>query len=200
MGQWRGATPSFDGPEDQGVEPSNGLLSRRALIRMSLVAAAGQTLGLGCSEPAKTAPASVLLPGERATLAAIADTLVPGSSHAGVVDFVAAMLADTDPMLCYRFLSVPMPPLTFYKASLAAIADLSVKAMGRNPDALSANQRTALVGTMLSPNAKAWKGPPAALVYFVIRNDAIDAVYGDERAYARLDVPYMAHIEPPARW
>jgi hypothetical protein len=95
---------------------------------------------------------------------------------------------------------LPMPPLHFYKASLGAIAGFSVNLMGRSPDALSVSERTMLIGTMLSPSAKAWKGPPAALVYFVIRNDAIDAVYGDESAYARLDVPYMAHIEPPARW
>ncbi len=200
MGPWHDVAPLFDTSKDRSVEPPTDLPSRRTLIRMSLVAMAGQTLSLGCTEPAKTISTSVLSPGERRTLAAIADALVPGASHAGVVDFIAAMLADPDPMLCYRFLSLPIPPLDFYKASLDAIADLSVKVIGRSADALSVGERNVLIGTMLSPNARAWKGPPAALVYFVIRNDAIDAVYGDERTYAHLDVPYMAHIEAPARW
>ena len=46
----------------------------------------------------------------------------------------------------------------------------------------------------------AWRGPPAAFFLFVLRMDAIDVVYGTQDGFDRLDLPYMAHIAPPARW
>lgn len=177
-----------DGPDIQ--------LSRRAAIRLSIAGSVGALLPAGCTATVQ----AIFTSHERRTLAAVAETIVPGAEAAQVVDFVAAMLADSDPMLCYRFVSFPMPPLEFYRASLDAIVDLSGKMGGHNPDGMAPAQRTALIGKMLSPDLRGWKGPPASLVYFVIRNDAIDAVYGDTDAYARLDVPYMAHIPPPRRW
>lgn len=45
-----------------------------------------------------------------------------------------------------------------------------------------------------------WSGPPAPLVYFVLRSDALDVVYGTEAGFALLDVPYMPHIPPERRW
>jgi hypothetical protein len=137
---------------------------------------------------------------EHATLDAVADTLVPGAVRAGVTAFVAAMLAEPDPLLCYSLLSFPMAPAKFYRASLAAFDDLSRKAFAMTPDALTPADRAHLIARLLAPGTVDWTGPPASLVYFVIRNDAIDAVYGAEAAYTHLGVPYMAHIAPPARW
>jgi hypothetical protein len=34
----------------------------------------------------------------------------------------------------------------------------------------------------------------------VVRSDAVDVVYGTMDGYARLDIPYMAHIAPTTRW
>jgi hypothetical protein len=34
----------------------------------------------------------------------------------------------------------------------------------------------------------------------VLRNDALDVVYGTRRGFASLGVPYMAHILPPTSW
>ena len=36
--------------------------------------------------------------------------------------------------------------------------------------------------------------------YFVLRNDAVDVVYGTKDGIESLGIPYMAHIEPPSRW
>ena len=36
--------------------------------------------------------------------------------------------------------------------------------------------------------------------YFVLRNDAVDVVYGTKAGVESLDIPYMAHVEPPSRW
>ncbi|MEI9995307.1 MAG: gluconate 2-dehydrogenase subunit 3 family protein [Rhizomicrobium sp.] len=168
--------------------PHSGL-SRRAAIRQAIACGTVAVLLPGCREQASNAAPAIFTQSERQTLAAIGEALVPGAAAAGIVDFVAAMLADADPMLCYRFVSFPMPPADFYKATLAAIADLSHGVID-----------AALIGRMLSPDLKGWQGPPPALAYFVIRNDAADVVYGGEDAYTRLDVPYMAHIAPPGRW
>ena len=173
-------------------------LSRRQAIRLSLALGATSVLLPGCGAP--TSSAGVFTDSEKQTLKTIGDALVPGADAAGIADFVSAMLADVDPMLCYRFVSFPMPPLDFYRKALSAIADLSVHLFGKAPGTLNAVQREALVTHMQSPNPRGWSGPPPALVYFVIRNDAADVVYGGEDAYARLDVPYMAHITPPGRW
>jgi hypothetical protein len=45
-----------------------------------------------------------------------------------------------------------------------------------------------------------WKGPPGGFVYFLLRSDAVDVVYGTVAGYKSLDIPYMAHIEPKRSW
>ena len=46
-----------------------------------------------------------------------------------------------------------------------------------------------------------WQGPPAAgFVYFLLRSDAVDVVYGTVEGYAELGIPYQAHIMPLKRW
>jgi hypothetical protein len=178
---------------------AGGFPSRRAAIRLSIAGTLAGGLTFGCSKPSLKSDA-VLTAQERAILGAAADTLVPGSEAAGVVDFVTAMLAESDPLLCYRFVSFPLPPKSFYKLALASLDDLSHATAGKPFDTLALSERTHVAGKLLEPNLKGWKGPPAPLVYFVLRSDAIDALYGVEEAYAHLDVPYMAHIEPPRSW
>ena len=174
--------------------------SRRAFVRLSILGALGASMPLGCSNPGASPPNSILSTSQRATLAAVADRLVPGAVAAGVVEFVSAMLAEPDPMLCYRFVSFPLPPVAFYTASLDAIEDLSRATLAKPTHELAPIEFQRLIGNILSPHPSGWHGPPGSLVYFVIRNDAIDAVYGGEDAYARLGIPYMAHIKPPGRW
>lgn len=177
----------------------DGLPSRRAAIRLSIAGTLAGGLTFGCDKPSLQA-GQVFTADERETLGAVADTLVPGSAAAGVTDFVAAMLAEPDPRLCYRFVSFPMPPKAFYKLVLASFDDLSHAMMGRPLNALAPSQRLGVVEKLAQPNVNGWKGPPTALVYFVLRSDAIDALYGVQEAYTRLDIPYMAHIEPPRPW
>jgi len=45
-----------------------------------------------------------------------------------------------------------------------------------------------------------WQGPPQGFVYFVLRSDAVDVVYGTVEGYEALGVPYQAHIMPLKRW
>jgi hypothetical protein len=37
-------------------------------------------------------------------------------------------------------------------------------------------------------------------VYFLLRSDAVDVVYGTVEGYAALGIPYMPHIAPTKRW
>ena len=57
-----------------------------------------------------------------------------------------------------------------------------------------------LIAGMLPGTIKPWAGPPPPLFYLAVRSDAADLVYGTPAAFARMQVPYMAHIEPPADW
>ena len=56
------------------------------------------------------------------------------------------------------------------------------------------------VDAMRQNKIDGWQGPPGALVYFVLRSDAVDVVYGTMEGYQQLGVPYMAHIAPEKRW
>ena len=49
---------------------------------------------------------------------------------------------------------------------------------------------------MTSWDARASQG----LVYSVLRNDAVDVVYGTVEGFARIGVPYLPHILPPRTW
>lgn len=177
----------------------DGLPSRRAAIRLSIAGTLAGGLTFGCGKSSSQAEQALTVD-ERETLGAVADTLVPSSAAAGVADFVAAMLAEPDPRLCYRFVSFPIPPRAFYKLALASFDDLSHAMMGRPLNALPPSERLRVVEKLVQPNVNGWKGPPTTLVYFVLRSDAIDALYGVQEAYTRLDIPYMAHIEPPRPW
>ena len=63
--------------------------------------------------------------------------------------------------------------------------------------------------TLLSPRIAVCRLPTAApipqwpagpFVYLVLRNDAVDVVYGTMSGYEGLGIPYMAHIAPAKRW
>ena len=72
---------------------------------------------------------------------------------------------------------------------LAATSALLVSAQGRS-----------LVEKIANSNPPGWAGPPAPLVYFVVRSDAVDVVYGTPEGFDKLGVPYMQHIMPPRKW
>lgn len=137
---------------------------------------------------------------EANALSAAGDALVPGAARAGIVPFVTAMLSSHRPALFYDYLSLPSEPVVFYHAALAAIHAFGLLRGGRAFDTLPVASRERLLAGLLSPSLPGWSGPPPALVYTVLRNDAIDVVYGAESAYENLGIPYMPHIEPPKLW
>ncbi len=144
----------------------------------------------------------VLNPDEVRTLEALGDTLLPGSAAAGLAHFIDHQLnaSPQEQLLMIKYLGMNPPFSPFYTAGLAALNALANDQHGANYADLNSDRRTALVGEMAQANPNGWQGPPAPFFYFVLRNDAIDVVYGTKAGVERLGIPYMAHIEPPSRW
>lgn len=143
-----------------------------------------------------------LTPDQTRVLEALGETLVPGAAEAGIAHFVDANLSGppADCLLTIRYLDVPPPYLDFYAAGLKALDDVARAAHGKGFADLGADAATELVRPMLGGKEAGWQGPPAPLLYLAVRSDAADLVYGTTGAFERMNLPYMAHIEPPATW
>lgn len=147
-------------------------------------------------------PFAVLDSVEAGTLDTIGEALVPGSTAAGLAHFIDHQLgapAD-EQLLMIKYLGVPAPFLNFYRGGLRATNAAAQSLYGKSAAELSADEATQLVGTMAGGEIDGWEGPPAGFLYFVLRSDAVDVVYGTPEGFDNLGIPYSAHIEPPSRW
>lgn len=151
---------------------------------------------------ARAVPFSLLKPAEVSTLEALGEILLPGARDAGIAHFVDHQLAAdaADCLLLIRYLDVPPPYSDIYRPALAALDAASLLAHKKAFTALAENDAINLVRAMSTGNPEGWQGPPAPLFYFAVRSDAVDVVYGTEEGFARLGIPYMAHIRPTAKW
>jgi hypothetical protein len=71
---------------------------------------------------------------------------------------------------------------------------------GKRFAALSASEQHDFIDQLRQNKIEGWQGPAAGQVYFVLRSDAVDVVYGTMEGYESLGLPYLAHIEPDRRW
>ena len=144
----------------------------------------------------------VLTDTEVSTLDALGEILLPGSAAAGLSHFIDHQLGATteDQLLMIRYLGVPAPFTSFYRGGLAALDDFSRTQAKQSFADVGQEEQTNLVGQIAQSNPDGWQGPPGPFFYFVLRNDAVDVVYGTKEGIESLDVPYMAHIEPSSRW
>lgn len=151
---------------------------------------------------AADAPMQLLNTAERSALEALADTLLPGATEAGVAHFVDYHLSVPAPdcLLVLRYLDVAPPFAEFYRAGLQALDAAAAQLHGKAYSDLAADTRTAMVQLMAKGNPPGWDSPPAPLFYYVTRSDAVDVVYGTEEGFAALGVPYLAHIAPASPW
>lgn len=135
-------------------------------------------------------------------LEAFGETLLPGAKAAGIAHFVDHHISvpPAESLLMLRYLDVPPPYADFYRAGLAALDRHAHATAGKGFAALDTGEATALVGSIAAAPPADWQGPPSPLVYFAIRADAVDVVYGTMAGFEALDIPYMAHIEPPTPW
>jgi hypothetical protein len=144
-----------------------------------------------------------LLSGEEAeTLEALGETLLPGAREAGVAHFIDQQVSVTpgEALLEARIVNVRPPFIDFYRAAIGGVDKASTARSGKRFAALSAAEQHDFVDQLRQGKLEGWQGPPAGLVYFVLRSDAVDVVYGTMEGYESLGVPYMAHIEPDKRW
>lgn len=140
---------------------------------------------------------------EADTLECVGEALAPGAAEAGICDFIdsqlAAPAAKNQLMLQYLGVGHADHP-AFYRTALAAIDALSRRRFDASPAALDSTQRQALLGMLAADDTPGWQGAPASFVFFVLRSDAVDVVYGTVAGSRRLDLPYMAHIAPETPW
>lgn len=139
---------------------------------------------------------------EQATLAALGEVLLPGCVDEGFCEFIDYHLSvpAEDCLLMLRYLDVPAPYAGFYKAGLASLDGIARAAHDKGFASLDGAARKALVQEISHAQPQQWQGPPAPLFYFTLRSDAVDVYYGTEEGFARLDIPYMAHIAPTQPW
>jgi hypothetical protein len=140
---------------------------------------------------------------EAQTLEAVGEALVPGARTAGIVQFVDQQISipPEEALLEARIMNVRPPYANFYSAAIGAI-DRASKAHngGRGFAKLEAAEQHQFIDNMRQNKLDNWQGPGAPFVYFLLRTDAVDVVYGTMEGYARLGVPYMPHIAPTRSW
>ncbi|MFO1377542.1 MAG: twin-arginine translocation signal domain-containing protein [Steroidobacteraceae bacterium] len=190
---------------DEAAVSRRGFLRRTAIvggILLPFTIAGRKVLASPAEARAAAAPLRFLTAGEAAVLEAIGEALVPGSARAGLAHYVDQQCggAPADCMLMGRYLGLQPPFGPFYRAALGAVRTALAAAIGETASARASSLATSLQGAFTGKAFAGWDGPPAGFVYFVLRSDAIDVVYGTPEGFERLGVPYMAHIQPPSGW
>ncbi len=151
---------------------------------------------------AQGVPFRVLKAHEAEVIEALGETLVPGAQRSGIAHFIDQQVAvpPDEALLEARQLNVKPPFINFYRAALAAVDKAAEARSGRRFAALSPDDRHSFIDTMRQNKIDGWQGPPGGFVYLVLRNDALDVVYGTMEGYEQMGVPYMPHIAPDRRW
>jgi hypothetical protein len=151
---------------------------------------------------ARAVPFRTLNGEEAETLEALGESLVPGAREAGIAHFVDQQVSVPagEALLEARIVNVKPPFINFYRAAIGGVDKASIARGGKRFAALSALEQHDLIDQLRQNKIDGWQGPPAGLVYFVVRSDAVDVVYGTMEGYESLGVPYMPHIAPDKRW
>ena len=182
--------------------------SRRSFLQhtgiglLTFTVAGVETLLTPRQARARGADFKILSAPEVATLEALGEVLVPGAADAGVAHFVDQQLsiAPNDSLLMARYLNVEAPYLGFYRGGLEAVDRFSQRLHDKHFAELEDDAAVATVRQFSGANPEGWDGPPAPLVYLLIRSDAVDVVYGTVEGFERMNIPYMPHILPPRQW
>jgi len=183
-------------------------IERRAFIKGAGLGALAFTVGgaevllTPAQAHAEGVPLRTLKAEEAATIEAMGETLVPGAREGGIANFIDQQISGPaeEALLEARILNVKPPYANFYRAAIGAINAASVARNGKPFAELDAAAQHDFVGMMRQNKIDGWKGPGASFVYFILRTDAVDVVYGTMAGYESLGIPYMAHIAPTKRW
>jgi hypothetical protein len=194
-------------PEETGGKIMDEI-QRRAFIKGAAIGALAFSVGgaevmlTPRQAKAQNIPLRTLTPEQAATLGAMGEALVPGAKDAGVVNFVDQQLSipAEQALLEARIMNVRPPYANFYRGALGAIEGASQAKFSKTFTALTAAEQHDFIDLMRQNKLDGWKGPGAGFVYFLLRTDAVDVVYGTMDGYAHLGVPYQAHIAPTQSW
>ena len=192
-----------------GAEPKPpGDLQRRVFLKGAGMGLFAFTLGgveilMSPGEArARGVPFRTLKAEEAETLEALGETLLPGAREAGVAHFIDQQVSVTpgEALLEARIVNVKPPYINFYRAAISGIDRAATARSGKRFAALGATEQHDFIDALRQNKIEGWQGPPPGLVYFVLRSDSVDVVYGTMEGYESLGVPYMAHIAPDKRW
>ena len=184
------------------------MVGRRQFMRGAALGALAYTVGgaqvlLTPREAhAQGVPFRLLQAREAQTLEAMGETLVPGARAAGIAHFIdhQVSVAPEEALLEARILNVRPPYINFYRAAIGAIDKAAAMHADLRFAQLQANAQREFVELMRVGKLQGWQGPPPGFVYFLLRSDAVDVVYGTVEGYESLGIPYQAHIAPLKRW
>jgi hypothetical protein len=202
--RFRGAT--MEEREPRGFDPRE--LERRVFLKaaglgmLAFTVEGGAMLMTAAQARAQGVPFRLLQAPEAETIEALGETLVPGARQAGIAHFIDQQVSvpPGEALLEARTVNVRPPYVNFYRAALVGI-DKACQARSGHPFAAAATtDQIALVDLLRQNKIENWDGPPAGLVYFVLRSDAADVVFGTMEGYAALGLPYQPHIAPELRW
>jgi len=169
---------------------------------LAFTAAGASVMMTPAAARAQGVPFRLLKAQEAATIEALGEALVPGAQKAGVAHFIDQQVSvpPGEALLEARQLNVKPPFINFYRAAIAAVDKAAEARSGHRFAALSAAEQRDFIDAMRQNKVDGWQGPAGGFVYLVLRNDALDVVYGTMEGYEQLGVPYMPHIAPDRRW
>jgi hypothetical protein len=179
-------------------------VSRRGLIAgggtLVLLQGAGGPHWIEAADAAaQGAPLRVLTMPEADWLAGLGAAIAPPSRAAGLVHYVDHHLAlpPSESLLALRYLDIAPPHADFYRPALAALASMT----GQDQPPPDGDRRwTDILARLAAGDIAGWAGPPPPLFLFAVRLDAIDIAWGTMAGFARLGIPYLAHLEPESDW
>ena len=147
-------------------------------------------------------PFRLLQANEAETIEALGETLLPGARQAGISHFIDHQISvpAEEALLEARIMNVRPPYANFYRAAVGAVNRASQAMHGRKFAELSTIEQRDFVNLMRQNKIDGWQGPAGGFVYFLLRSDAVDVVYGTVEGYKELGIQYMPHIASERRW
>jgi Gluconate 2-dehydrogenase subunit 3 len=184
-------------------------IARRSFIKGASVGALAFTVGGATAmltprqARAQGVPFAVLAPGEAQTLETIGDVLAIGARQAGIAHFVDQQLTvpPGHALFALRITEFRPPYVDFYRDTLAGLESSAKTMHSRKLADFTQAEKLEFVELLSHQEIESWDAKASqALVYSVLRNDAVDVVYGTVEGFERIGVPYLPHILPPRKW
>jgi hypothetical protein len=179
-----------------------GFVKGASLSALAFTVGGAEVLMSAGQARARGVPFRLLDAHQGETLEALGETLVPQARESGIAHFIDQQLSvpPHESLLQARIFNFRPPFADFYRAAIKMVDSASNKMSARDFAQLPATDARQFVDLMRQNKIEGWTGAPGALVYAVLRADAVDVVYGTMEGYETLGIPYMPHIPPEKRW